>query len=497
MSRKKGRNPAHKTAGTSPKTTKGAGVRILAARLLSKWQEATASDRPPLNILIQDAACRLTEGAPEDRALLGELVTGTVRHLRLLTCIADTRLKKPAKLPSIVKTIITTALYQLLFLDRIPAFAAVDEAVKACRCCGAAWASGLVNAVLRRILRDIDNQGRDGLISAAAKQGRDAAERLAIIHSYPTWMVNRWGQQFGMDTAEQICRAGNQHPPVTLRVNRLKISRKKAIEQMNMVGIHAVASTISLDGLILPDFRGNPASIPGFEKGYFQVQDESAQLISLLLNPRPDERILDVCAGLGGKTTHIAEITGDKARIDAYDTSRKRLKLLAENISRLQLKSISILNHTDFHEKKAFAPVYDRIMVDAPCTGLGVIRRHPDIKWNRTHEDSHRLSETQLKILLDAAPLLRTGGTMVYAVCTTEDKEGVEVAKKFLELGAGSWELVRVDHATPDIDLNICHRYITDQGFLRILPAPQGPDGFFAAVFRKKLIKQVHHHHSP
>ncbi len=486
MSRQRGRNLTHKTAAPPKKTTKGANARILAAKLLSKWQETSASDRPPLNILIQNAAGHIPAGALEDRALLGELVTGTIRHLRLLTVIADSRLKKPAKLPAIVKAIIITALYQLLFLDRIPAFAAVNEAVKACRCCGAAWASGLTNAVLRRILRDLDNHGRNALIYEAAQPEKDAMECLAIIHSYPTWMVNRWGQQFGMDTAEQICRAGNQHPPVTLRVNRLKISREKAIEEIGMAGIHAVASALSLDGLILPDFRGNPASIPGFEKGYFQVQDESAQLVSLLLNPRPGDRILDVCAGLGGKTTHIAEITGDKAHIDAYDTSRKRLKLLAENISRLQLTSINILDHTDFQEKKASPPVYDRIMVDAPCTGLGVIRRHPDIKWNRIPEDSDRLSETQLRILADTAPLLRSGGTMVYAVCTTEDKEGGEVAKKILELGAGSWELVRVDHTIPDIDLNICHRYVTDQGFLRILPEPQGPDGFFAAVFRKK-----------
>ncbi len=483
MSRKKGRKLSPRAAGTSPKPTPGTNARTLAARLLSRWQETNTSDRPPLNVLIQDAATRIPADSPEDRALLGEVVTGCVRHLRLLTTITYDRLKKPAKLPAIVKAIIITALYQILFLDRIPAFAAVDEAVKACRTCGAAWASGLTNAVLRQILRDIDSIGSKALIHDAARQGRDAAERLALIHSFPTWMVKRWGQQFGMDTAEQICMAGNQQPPVTLRVNRLRISRKKAIEQLAMAGIHAVASTLSFDGLILPDFRGNPVSIPGFEKGYFQVQDVSAQLISLLLTPAPGDRILDVCAGLGGKTTHIAEITGDKARIDAYDTSKKRLKLLAENISRLQLESINILGHTDFNAKKASsAPIYDRIMVDAPCTGLGVIRRHPDIKWNRTPEDSRRLSETQLKILADTAPLLRPGGTLVYAVCTTEREEGTGVVEKFFEFGTGSWELVRADHLLP----HISHKYVADQGFLRILPEPKGPDGFFAAVFRKK-----------
>ena len=250
---------------------------------------------------------------------------------------------------------------------------------------------------------------------------------------------------------------------------------------LEQAGILAVRSKISPDGLILPDFRGNPVTIPGFEAGIFQVQDESAQLVSLLLQCGQGERILDACAGLGGKTTYIAEITRDAASIEAWDTSSQRLGLLEENVRRLGLSSIRVLKEEEFQSiSRAGQPVYHRIMVDAPCSGLGVIRRHPDIKWNRNPDDSTRLAETQISILQQAAPLLKQGGTMVYAVCTTEPEETVGVVQRFLQRH-DAWQTVSVNTILPALENSL----VTEEGYLRILPMEQGPDGFFAAVFER------------
>lgn len=475
----KGRHP-RSTRKTSHSNIRhrSADPRVLAARLLSRWQGIEASKRPGLNTLIQEEAQKIPVSRPEDRALLAETVSGSVRWLRLLTRIIDMRLKKPGKIPPVVKALLVTALYQILFLDRIPAFAAVNEAVKATRACGAAWASGVVNALLRQAQRDMEKGGADALISSAAGQAGDGVDKLATLLSYPSWMVERWVDQHGIQTAEQICRAGNRRPPLVLRVNRLKTSREQAVRLLENTKIHAAVSQISPDGIILHGFRGNPAGIPGFAEGWFQVQDESAQLVSLLLQCHGNNRILDACAGLGGKATHIAEITRDKVLIDAWDTSPRRLGLLKKNASRLGLKSINILSSHDLQAmREAGKPVYDRILVDAPCSGLGVIRRHPDIKWNRKPGDSSRLAATQASILDETAPLLKPGGILVYAVCTTEPEETLEVSEKFLNTHAG-W--IPADMDLPWLD----KRYLTAEGFLRILPWEGGPDGFFAAAFQ-------------
>ncbi len=501
MSKTKRRSGRHTSAGTGTDSavSKGPGPRVIAAKLLARWQALKSEKRPALNTLIQEAAAGIpvqetrypartgehagSGKASEDRALMGEIVTGSIRWLRLLTLLSDSRLKRPDKVPPVVKSILVSAIYQLLFLDRVPAFAVVNEAVKAARSCGASWATGLVNAVLRGIVRDMQSLGRDGLTERAAKGAGSAAEAMATAMSYPTWMVKMWMEQFGMEAAQAMCLAGNSRPPVTLRVNRLKVSRSLSAEMLRDSGIEALTSEISPDGLILPGFRGNPAAIPGFDKGMFQVQDESAQLVSLLLDCQAGQRILDACAGPGGKTTHIAENTGDQAHIDAYDISGRRLGLLKENARRLGHSSIHVLKKQEFDSmRQCGEPVYHRILVDAPCSGLGVIRRHPDIKWNRSPEDIRRLAEIQGSILKETAPLLKHGGIMAYAVCTTTHEETVEVVQKFLKQHA-SWQALRADRVMPGLH----RRFLIDEGYLRILPVPDGPDGFFAALFTRNM----------
>ncbi len=457
-------------------------VRVVAARILNRWKSLEPARRPPINIMIQEAAAReLGHNPPNDRALLGEIVTGSVRWLRLLDRIVCSRLDKPGKIPPEVRAILFTACYQLIFLDRIPPFAAVNEAVTAARQCGAGWASGLVNAVLRRILRAYQAHGMEGIVSHAAKRARDSAERMAIQESFPNWIVRRWIERHGLETAVSMCRASNAPPHFTLRVNRLASGRGEAEALLAGHGIAAARSELAPDALVLENFRGNPSRIPGFEKGWFQVQDESAQLVSLLLQPEPGQSILDACAGVGGKTTHIAELAQDRASIDAWDSDRARLGLLRENAVRLGTGSISVLEESSFARLKSEGkPVYDRILVDAPCSGLGVIRRHPDIKWNRMPEDVPRLAELQKEILEDVAPLLKPGGLLVYSVCTTEPEEGVGVVDEFVASRHG-WQIEPAGSVLSWLPASL----FNTRGMLRIVPGAATADGFFAALLRK------------
>lgn len=434
-----------------------------------------------MDIALKQAMEDILSSCPEDRALLGELVSGSVRWLRLLTFIIDQRLDRPAKIPANVKSTMIIAAYQIIFLERIPAFAAVNEAVRNVRNIGVPWTAGIVNAVLRQIARDMERLNRDSLISRAVENIVDPCEKLAVTTSHPSWMVKRWVASCGIEAAGQRCRADNTLPSLVLRVNRLRISRRHALEMLLASGINAACSETAPDGILLPGFRGNPAGIPGFDKGLFQIQSESAQIISLLLQCEPNHRILDSCAGVGGKATHLAEITKDRARVDAWDTNSEKLRLLEENAARLGLQSICILSTRSFKKiKTSAAPVYDRILVDAPCSGLGIIRRHPDIKWNREPEDIVRLARTQKEILQDVAPLLKPGGSMVFAVCTTEPEETAGVIKKFMA-DQPSWSIVPVAHVLTWLD----RIFFTPEGFFHIPQQQNGMDGFFAALLRR------------
>ena len=435
----------------------------------------------PLDKLLRQTVKAGSLSCPEDRTLLVELVSGSVRWLRLLAFIIDQRLDRPAKIPLPVKSIMIVAAYQVMFLDRIPPFAAVNEAVQSVRNMGVSWAAGVVNAVLRQIARDMENQGRNSLISKAAENIADPCEKLAITTSHPSWIVKRWVASRDLEIAGLMCRADNVLPPLILRVNRLQVSRRHALETLLASDINAGCSVIAPDGILLPGFRGNPSGIPGFDKGWFQVQAESAQIISLLSACKPGHRILDACAGLGGKTTHLAEITKDAARIDAWDTNSERLRLLKENAARLKLDSIRILSSGSFEKiRERAAPVYDSILVDAPCSGLGIIGRHPDIKWNRKPEDIPRLADIQLEILQAVAPLLKPGGSMVFSVCTTEAEETVDVMEKFLA-DQPAWSIVPACRMLPWLDSG----YFTPEGFFCITQQEGGRDGFFAALLRR------------
>ncbi len=452
--------------------------RLLAVRVLSSWLAEEPGKRSELEVL-GDRTVNSASLSEKDKALFWNILIGTVRWLRLIRWHLDRYIKRFTKLPLDVQAALFIGGYQIIFLSRVPYFSAVNESVEIVRSLGHKWAVGMVNASLRNLARGtkIVPESLEELFERCSKGFENC---LANLTSHPHWMVKRWLEEWGRDRCASICINNNIQPPLVLRVNTLKISVEAFMERLEQAGIKGERTQLSHVGVILPEYRGPVGEIPGFKEGFFQVQDESSQLVGLLLDPQKGQRILDVCAGVGGKTTLIAQMIDDEGEITACDINRKRLDLLRENIARLGYGSVRVVA-LDSKGKGAIevdAP-YDRILVDAPCSGLGVIRRHPDIKWNRIPPAINDLSRVQLEILEKWSPLLRPGGKLVYSVCTLEKEETFGVVKAFLERH-GEFSLMDAKLQIPTLPDEV-----RQEGMLRVFPGTLGMDGFFACILVK------------
>ncbi len=465
---------------------KGKGTsnpRLLAAKALSFWLSKGPGARPEIQRL-GDTLLKGKRLQEKDRALFWHILVGSVRWLRLIRWHLERYIKRYSRLPVEVQAILLTGGFQIIFLSRIPFFSAVDESVKLTRIMGAPWASGLVNASLRRLAtsKKIVPSTRKELLERCKGS---KANCLSNLTSHPHWMVKRWLKAWGVDGCVSICLQNNIQPPLTVRVNTLKIERDSFLDMLKKGGLSAEKTSLSPCGIRLEGFRGRVEEIPGFEQGLFQVQDEAAQLVSLLLDLRKGQRVLDVCAGVGGKSTHIAELMEDRGNILACDTNRSRLQILAENSKRLGITSIRtcLLPKPEKGriQKRPFDRIIpcDRILIDAPCSGLGVIRRHPDIKWNRTPDDIEALAARQLSLLEKWASCLKREGMLVYSVCTMEYEETEGVIQSFLETHS-DFALVSAREVLPFLPDDL-----VKGGFFRSLPGQYGMDGFFSAVIRR------------
>lgn len=460
-------------------------TRRLAASVLLKWEGLPQSGRTPLAQLTEDFLENTGPWSDRDRALVRELVFGVVRWLALLDRHIDSQLiSRKKRLSNIVRSHLRIGVFQLLFLDRIPFSAAVNEAVKGVKSSNNIWASGLVNAVLRRVAERRESLGPEKARICEDTVGLDAVERFAIEQSHPFWMVNRWVGRYGLEEARSLCRANNIKAPLTIRVNTLAITRDEILKALASHGMDAVPGRYGPEAIIIRGYSGSPVAIPGFKQGWFQVQDEAAQLVSYCLTPRSNEIILDACAGPGGKTTHIAQLIRDQGVVEAIDRNDARLELLKENQKRLGIKCISCIPFESFNTRRPeMEGRYHRILIDAPCSGLGVIRRHPDIKWNRTRASLSELASQQRLLLNGFAPLIRPGGTMVYATCTLEPEETREIVEDFLS-GHPGWHILPAGQVLPGSSATL----VDENGFLVIFPSPGGPDGFFGAILRYNTI---------
>ncbi|MFH1487623.1 MAG: 16S rRNA (cytosine(967)-C(5))-methyltransferase RsmB, partial [Pseudomonadota bacterium] len=344
-----------------------------------------------------------------DRAFTSHLVQGVLRWRMRLDWMIEQASDFPLKKidPSVLN-ILRLALYQIFFLDKVPDSAAVNEAVNQCKRLHAPHIGSFVNGILRNICR-----GKDQI--TFPEKGKDPAFFLSVYYSCPLWMVKKWIREWGTEWAEGFLDASNRVPPLTIRTNTLKIDRPGLLRVMEEEGLKGIPTPFAPEGIEVEGMRGRVDASPAFIKGLYQVQDQAAQITSRLLAPRPGERILDLCAGLGGKTTHLAALMGDQGLIVALDTNRRRLVSLTESCVRLGIRSISpVTADASKGLSGLFSAAFDRILIDAPCSGLGTLSRHPDGKWRRREKDIQPLARLQREILRQAAPHLRKGGKMLY-----------------------------------------------------------------------------------
>jgi len=397
------------------------------------------------------------------------------------------------RLPVAVQMVLRLGAYQLLFLDRIPQSAAVNESVNLTRAfagtLGRDW-SGLVNAVLRSLLRHPPEPW--------PSMDHDPAQALTVRYSVPGWLSRRWVKRLGLASAEAACEGVSVAPPMTLRVNQLVTTREALLGKFTQAGIAAKPTSVSSFGILLED-GGLVPLLPGFQEGAFYVEDEAAQLIPPLLDPQPGEIVLDACAAPGGKSTHVADLMRNKGTIYAVDRKESRLDLLRSNCRRLGVQIVvpivgdirqprewvpMIEPAGPFSVKKAGVgePSVDRILVDAPCSGLGVLRRHPEAKWRKDEQALPRHQALQCQILEAVAPCLRPGGVLVYSTCSTEPEENEDVIERFCRAHA-EFQRESVAPWLPPA----ARGFVIERGALSTVGNRFSMDGFYAARLRKVL----------
>jgi len=405
-----------------------------------------------------------------DAGLATEIVLGVLRWRRLLDALLAPHSKRRLdRLDPRVLTLLRVTAYQIAFLERVPAWAAVDDAVSLAGLRAKPGVPEFVNAVLRAFARRGAPERRP-LLPA------DPVDALAVRCSFPTWLAARWIARYGADEAERLMLAMNARPPLSVRVNLGRTTRDLVQKRLREEErLEARLTRYAPEGLVV-EHGARPGAWTAFRSGDVVPQDEASMLVSRLLDPQPGETVADVCAAPGTKTTHLATLMADSGRLIAFDPHRGRLALVTESAARLGLRAIE--THCGEVEDLApgFAGSCDRVLVDAPCSNLGVLRRNPDVKWRRGPADLARAPGRQQRILAAAALMVKTGGRLVYATCSLEPEENDEVVRAFLaahpEFG--------VDRplATP-IELDAA-------GTLRCLPHRHDTDGFTATRLRRR-----------
>ena len=412
-----------------------------------------------------------------DRALFTAMVYGVLRWRNRLDHIISHFSKTPIQKiePEVLNTL-RLGLFQIIYLDRIPDSAAVNTSVEMTKQIGAFRAAGFVNALLRKSATNY------GSVHFPAFE-TDPIAFLSAGQSLPGWLAKRWQKRFDKESLMILCNTINSVPPITIRTNTLKTAREQLILSLEDEVERIESTTTVPDGIRLFNLKRSISDLTAFNNGWFQVQDEAAQLVSLMLNPQPGESVLDACAGLGGKTAHLAQLLLNKGSIMAMDKDEKKLQQLDSEMQRL---GVSIVRTTCYDlnlplDEKLLGK-FDRILLDAPCSGLGVLRRNPDIKWKSSEADLKRHADVQQRFLDNLARLVKLNGILVYAVCSIEPEENEAVITAFLK-----------KHPEFVIDKNLgklpetLHSLVEPATGFKTLPLLNHMDGFY--LVRLKRIK--------
>lgn len=438
-------------------------AREYALRIVLEYENAESYSN-----LLLDSELKKSDLSDIDKAFVTKLVYGVITYSRTLDYIISKLSKiKLKKISKPILNILRLGLYQIYYLDKIPNSAVVNECVKLAKKYGHQASANFVNALLRNAGKKEKDDFFENIM--------DEKEKLALYYSYPDWIVSLYIEQYGIERTTKILKANETELIDCIRANTLKISRKELIEKLNE---YTVREGRTEDIIYTTDIK-KLLSSEYFKNGLFVVQDESPSLVGHIINPEENEEILDICAAPGGKTTHLAQLSNDKAKITAFELHEHRCKLIEDLCKRLEMKSIKVEQRDATIFDKNLVEKFDKIVADVPCSGLGVIRRKPDIKWNTKEEDIDELLEIQYKILVNAGKYLKKGGTLLYSTCTNNKRENDDIVNKFL-MENKEFKIEKIDNISDDF-----LKYVYNDGMLELSPDINNCDGFFIC----KMIK--------
>ncbi|MDX5476253.1 MAG: 16S rRNA (cytosine(967)-C(5))-methyltransferase RsmB [Bacillaceae bacterium] len=408
----------------------------------------------------------------KDAGLFTEIVYGTIQRKITLDYYLQPFIGKQKKMQDWVKVLLRLSLYQMLYLDRVPERAIIHEAVEIAKKRGHKGIAGVVNGVLRSVQRN-------GV--ASLEEIVDPVERISIASSHPKWIVEKWVSQYGVEKTEEMCLVNLQPPYQTARVNENKGTVEEILEKLESEGYDVRRGDLSPVSILC--LKGNLAHSNLFKEGYFTIQDESSMLVAPALHVSDDDKVYDSCAAPGGKSTHIAELLKGTGKVISSDLHKHKIELINEQTLRLSLNNVEtyVLDSrkaTETFKEESF----DKVLIDAPCSGFGVIRRKPDLKYTKTMQDVKQLAKIQLDILTEVAPLVKKGGTLVYSTCTIDKEENEEVVNAFLELR----EDFMLDEELQQYIPEKAKEYVKN-GMLQLLPHYFNTDGFFIARLKRQV----------
>ncbi len=451
-----------------PKTS----ARAMALEVLYRVDSEDAYSNLALNSVLEKY-----QPEKQDRGFVTEIAYGVLRTQNTLDWVLGRFLKKPvAGLTPWIRNILRAGVYQLMYMDKVPESAAVNESVNLAKRYGHKGTAGLVNGVLRNVVRNLP-----GITYPDPE--KEPLQHIAVKYSHPAWLVERWLKEYGFAETVQLCTANNAIPPNAVRTNTLRISRDELKMRLEEEGIRVTEGRFSPETLILEGFK-SVGGISAHREGLLLVQDESSTLVGHALKPVPGSLVIDACSAPGGKTTHLAQLMGNSGRIVACDVHEHKLALIRENAARLGITVIEpmLLDAARLHA--GFTRQADFILVDAPCSGLGVLRRRPEIRWRKEPAAIKELQSLQLAMLESAVACLKPGGVLVYSTCTITEEENIGVFREILrrqpvlkpESLAGY--LPESINGMPGLET-------LEDGFVQFLPHRHGTDGFFIARMRK------------
>jgi len=444
--------------------------RDIALSVLTSWEKSFFT----LDKSLETHSEKITSLSKNDKNLCNAIIFGVLRHRNTIDWIIKAFSNTPLEKINIpLLYLLRIAIFQIKYLDRIPVFAAINTTVEIAKKRFGKKPAGFINAVLRKAAENHSS-------ICLPNENTDASKFISIQYSLPLWLSKKWKNEFGYEKTCALAHQINTIPPITLRANTLKIDRESLSDTLSPIVKNLEFTSYASQGICFTNPDLPIYEFESFKQGLFQIQDEAAQIVTEFLNPKPEEKILDACAGFGGKTGHIAQLMKNKGRIVAADVDNNKLNCLQSDSKRLgidilQTKPIDLLNTSI----KDFDFYFDRVLIDAPCTGLGVMRRNPDTKWKRTKKDIIRICAKQKKMLNAGANLVKPGGVLVYAVCSCEKEENEAVIhsclakrKDFLiDTSSGSDRYSKL---------------LTRKGFIKTYPEANNMDGFFAARLKRK-----------